>query len=177
MKSITRIRLLITALLAAFFLMGCSAFPSQQSGLNTATDVASLIVLEDAYQDAKQTLTNRLDSMPDETGVALLNLEVKTDALVADFKAAWGAPTSIAQIDSLMARTALLYEEGKALVTPLLPDMTEAERTQLQRLDVTWNRVYAAYQRWQSDPQSQELRAMLSAGMELATALLLIAGK
>lgn len=177
MKSITRFRLLIPALLVTSSLMGCSAFSTQQANISTAADVASLIVLEDAYNDAKQALTNRLDSMPAETGVALLNLEVKTDALVADFKTAWGAPTSITQIDSLMARTALLYEEGKALVTPLLPDMSEAERAQLKRLDVTWNRVYAAYQRWQTDPQSQELRAMLSAGMELATALLLIAGK
>jgi hypothetical protein len=168
---------LLLPLFVVLLLSGVSA--CSMTGSNTpgaAADVASLLVLEDAYDDAKQTLTDRLDSFPTETGLALLALEKKTDALVADYKSAWSTPTSIVQIDVLMLRTSQLYGEGQALVAPHLASMTIEEQQRLKRLDVTWTRVDESYQRWQSDPAAQEKRQMLGAGVELATALLLVLG-
>jgi len=142
----------------------------------TGADMLALLVLEGAYIDARSTLTERLDSFPTESGLALLALQERSDALVEDFKKAWNSPVTLEQIDVLMARTAMLYEEGKTIVKPLMATLTPQEQLQLTRLNTTWTQVNTAYRNWLTDPAAQERRDMIRAGMELATAVLLVLG-
>lgn len=161
--------LLVAALLAGV-IAGCSS-PRTAEHL---ADAAALISLEDAYRDAKQTLTDRLDDFPEDTALALIALEEQTDALVADYRAAWAQPQSVEQISLLIQRTRLLYDQGHALVEPHLGALSALERQRLQRLTASWTRVSEAYDRWQSDPAAAQRRQMVTAGLELAAALLLV---
>lgn len=179
-RNIIGMIILAIMLLVLGGLYGCTTpgkpMGEQRGMTGTVTDVAAAAVLLDAYVDAKLVLFERMDSLPEHTVYALVDLESQIDQLVSDYQAIAQQPASLDFIDGLVSRTSVLYTAGKVLVQPHMATMSMDEQMRLRRLDTAWSQTEATYQRWRADPVAQDRAALLESGLNFATALMLILG-
>lgn len=166
----SRARKVTSAALAAvlsILLIACSNTPQSPQ---TVSDVSSLVALKLSYIDAKDTLIDHLDTLPEEVALTLLDLEVEADQLVDDYTAAWSdETTTLGDLEVLLQRTNVLYRDAVGLIYPHMGDLSLSEQRKLQRVSAAWRDIQAAYEQWRELPDSDRRREVAIAGLKLAT--------
>jgi len=142
---------------------------------DVADDAAAanaLLEFRATYADLKRQLEARVDELPTETGLALLDLEEAADRYVDRLSVAWRDGVTLDELDALYREGAALYHQGEALIAPVRQQLPPDTRAALARFRDQARRIDALYRKLRhGDPARQE---MIRAGLELATLALRI---
>lgn len=128
----------------------------------------ALLGLRDSYLQARRQLDARIDSLPTEAGLRLLELESAADRYVARLTRIWKQGATLDEIDLLHAEGVALYHRGESILRPLLPQLAPDTVAALARFQAQAQRVEALYQQLRTGGDAQQ-RELLRAGLELAT--------
>ncbi len=153
------------ACVVALALYGCTS----QQVIDQAATANALLDLRISYDAARENLDGVIDSLPTETGLALLELQQDADKYVAEVTAAWrvNPDLSPAALDAIYMQGRELYHRGIDIIEPIADSLPPGTITALVKLQYMAERIDGMYHDIKNtDAETQQ---MIRAGLELAT--------